>query len=360
MVKYKNQQIELDRLLSYVLESGASDLHLLVGKPPIVRIDSELVSIKDYSSYDQEDLEKLISALLDDSTKARLEEQRQVDFSYNLRNSARFSVNVYYQKGTMAAALRYIPSKIQTLEELNMPAQIGNFIKFRQGLVLIVGPNGHGKSTTMAAIVDMINHKRSGHIITIEDPIEYIFTPDKSIISQREVYQDAKSFVQAIRSTVREDVDVVMVGEMRDLESVSAAITVAETGHLVLATLHTNDAPQTIDRIIDIFPSHQQNQIRSQLANMLLGVVSQRLLPRIGGGRLPAVEIMMTNNAVKNLIREGKTYELYNVIHSGSAAGMISLDSSLANMVKQGLVKLEVAEGYSNSPEVFKSLVKRF
>ncbi|MCH8087320.1 MAG: Flp pilus assembly complex ATPase component TadA [Chloroflexi bacterium] len=212
MVKYKNQQIELDRLLSYVLESGASDLHLLVGKPPIVRIDSELVSIKDYSSYDQEDLEKLISALLDDSTKARLEEQRQVDFSYNLRNSARFRVNIYYQKGTMAAALRYISSKIQTLEELNMPAQIGNFIKFRQGLVLIVGPNGHGKSTTMAAIVDMINHKRSGHIITIEDPIEYIFIPDKSIISQREVYQDAKSFVQAIRSTFREDADVVMVG----------------------------------------------------------------------------------------------------------------------------------------------------
>jgi len=343
VVKYKNQQIELDRLLSYVLESGASDLHLLAGKPPIVRIDSELVPIKDYSVYDREDLEKLLSALLDDSTKARLEEQRQVDFSYNFRNSARFRVNIYYQKGTMAAALRYISSKILSLEELNMPIQIGNFIKSRQGLVLIVGPNGHGKSTTMAAIIDMINHQRSGHIITIEDPIEYIFVQDRSIISQREVYQDTKSFVQAIRSTVREDVDVVMVGEMRDLESISAAITVAETGHLVIATLHTNDAPQTIDRIIDIFPSHQQNQIRSQLASMLLGVVSQRLLPRIGGGRLPAVEIMMTNTAVKNLIREGKTYELYNVINTSRAAGMISLDSSLADLVKKGLVKLEVS-----------------
>jgi len=360
MAQHKNQQIEIDRLLSYALETGASDLHLLIGKPPIVRVDSELIAVNDYEVYDKEALEKLIDAFLDEKTKARLSKDRQVDFSYDFRNKARFRVNVYYQKGSPAGALRYIPSKIRTLEELNMPPQIGDLVKSKQGLILVVGPNGHGKSTTMAALIDMINHERNGHIITIEDPIEYIFVQDKSIISQREVYQDTESFVQAITSTVREDVDVVMIGEMRDLESISAAVTVAETGHLVVATLHTNDAPQTIDRIVDIFPSHQQNQIRSQLANMLIGVVSQRLLPRVGGGRLPAVEIMIANTAVQNLIREGKSYELYNVIHTSGALGMVSLDNSLANLVKQGLVKMEHAQGYAKDQDTFKTLVRRF
>lgn len=359
---YKNQEAELERLLAYVLESNASDLHLLVGKPPIVRIDSQLSPISDYQIYDAEEIEKLLAGLIEESEfrKRQMQEKKQVDFSYDFKGQARFRVNVYYQKGTMAGAFRHIPTKIRTIQELNLPPQIENFAKHRQGLVLFVGPTGHGKSTTLAALIDVINHTRTEHIITIEDPIEYLFTQDKSIISQREVYQDTDNFSHAIRSTLREDVNVVMVGEMRDLESIATTITVAETGHLVFATLHTNDAAQTIDRVIDVFPAHQQNQIRSQLSNILLGVVSQRLLPRIGSGRVPAVEIMLSNNAVKNVVREGRTFELSNIIHTSLKDGMISLDRALADMVRKGLIKLDDALAYANNEEMFKSLVKRF
>lgn len=276
------------------------------------------------------------------------------------KDRARFRVNVYYQKGTLAAALRHIPQKIKSLAELNLPVDLEAFTKHRQGLVLFVGPTGHGKSTTLAALIDIINHSRAEHIITIEDPVEYLFIQDKSIISQREVYQDTEAFATAIRATLREDVNVVMVGEMRDLESIATTITVAETGHLVFATLHTNDAPQSVDRIIDVFPAHQQNQIRSQLASILLGVVSQRLLPRIGGGRVPISEIMVANNAVRNVIREGRTYELANIIHTSAHDGMISLDRSLADAVKKGLVKLEDGLAYAIDQDLFKSLIRRF
>lgn len=357
---YKNLEAELDQLLSYVLETNASDLHLLAGKPPVIRVDSILSSVPDYPVYDEERLESMILVLLNDFQKSQLQKNRQMDFSYNFKEQARFRVNVYYQKGTLAAALRHIPSKIHTLQELGLPNGLLEFTKFRQGLVLFVGPTGHGKSTTLAALLDHINHTRAEHIITIEDPIEYLFTPDKSIISQREVFLDTGGFPTAIRATLREDVNVVMVGEMRDLESISTTITVAETGHLVFATLHTNDAPQTIDRIVDVFPSHQQNQIRSQLANVLVGVVSQRLLPRVGGGRIAAVEVMHSNTAVRNVIREGRTYELPNIIHTGSSDGMVSLDKSLADFVKKGLVKLEDGMAYASNPDLFKSLVKRF
>lgn len=357
---YKNQEIELERLLAYVLETDASDLHLVVGKPPMVRVDSKLTAVPGYQVYDAEALEKLISVLLNDIRQKQFQEKKQVDFSHAFKGSARFRVNIYQQKGTMAGAFRHIPSKIRTIEELNVSEKIMDFTKYRQGLVLMVGPTGHGKSTTLAALIDSINHTRSEHIITIEDPIEYLFVQDKSLISQREVYQDTFGFAPAIRATLREDVNVVMVGEMRDLESIATTITVAETGHLVFATLHTNDAPQTIDRIIDVFPAHQQNQIRSQLANILLGVVSQRLLPRIGGGRIPALEIMLSNTAVKNVIREGRTYELANVIHTSSDEGMVGLDRSLVDLVRKGLVKLEDGLAFSNNEELFKSLVKRF
>lgn len=360
MTVYKNQEVEMEKLLAHVLEADASDLHLLAGKPPMLRVDSLLNPISGYSAFDDETLEKLLMAILTDFHKTQLKEKKQVDFSYSYKGDARFRVNVYYQKGTLAAALRHIPSKIRTLEELNLPPELGQFAKLRQGLVLLVGPTGHGKSTSLAALIDIVNHTRPDHIITIEDPIEYLFTQDKAIISQREVYLDTEGFPQAIRATLREDANVVMVGEMRDLESIGTTITVAETGHLVFATLHTNDAPQTVDRIIDVFPAHQQSQIRSQLANILVGVISQRLVPRIGGGRLPGVELMMSNTAVKNVIREGRTYELPNIIHTSMNDGMISLERHLSDLVRKGLVKMEDGLAYANNPELFKSLVRRF
>lgn len=346
--------------MAYVLETGASDLHLVVGKPPVVRIDSLLTSISGEAVLDSEKVEDLVGVILQDMQKKILAEKKQVDFSYDFKGNARFRVNVYYQKGTLAAAMRFIPNKIRTLEELGVPAQLADFTSHKEGLILFVGPTGHGKSTTLAALIDIINHSRAEHIITIEDPIEYVFTPDKAMVSQREILLDASSFPEALRATLREDVNVILIGEMRDLESISTAITVAETGHLVFATLHTNDAPQTVDRIIDVFPAHQQNQIRSQISNILVGVVSQRLLPRVGGGRVPAVEIMLTNNAVRNVIREGRTYELPNIIHTSGAEGMISMDKSLADLVRKGLVKLEDGLAYSINQDLFKSLVRRF
>ena len=357
---YKNQEAELERYMSYVLETGASDLHFVVGKPPVVRVDSSLTSITGEDVLDSEKIEALVGVLLGDLQKKILAEKKQVDFSYDFKNNARFRVNVYYQKGTLAAALRFIPNKIRTLEELGLPTVLGDLTAHKEGLILFVGPTGHGKSTTLAALIDIINHTRADHIITIEDPIEYIFTPDKAMVSQREVLLDAPSFPDALRATLREDVNVILIGEMRDLDSISTAITVAETGHLVFATLHTNDAPQTVDRIIDVFPAHQQNQIRSQISNILVGVVSQRLLPRVGGGRIPAVEIMLTNNAVRNVIREGRTYELPNIIHTSTQEGMISMDKSLADLVRKGLVKLEDGLAYSANQDLFKSLVRRF
>lgn len=359
MTSYKNQSAELEKLLFKVLETDASDLHLIAGKPPIIRVDSSLLAATDHGVLDGENIEAIVRPILSAFQSEQLEKKKQVDFSYAFKDRARFRINLYYQKGTLAGAFRHIPSKIKTLEELYLPEALANFTNHRQGLVLFVGPTGHGKSTSLAALIDIINHNRAEHIITIEDPIEYLFTQDKSIISQREVFQDTEGFATAIRATLREDVNVVMVGEMRDLESISTTVTVAETGHLVFATLHTNDAPQSIDRIIDVFPAYQQNQIRSQLASILVGVVSQRLLPRVGGGRIVAAEIMISNNAVRNVIREGKTYELQNIIHTSSQEGMIGLDRSLADLVRKGLVKLEDGLAYANHQELFQSLVRR-
>lgn len=357
---YQNPEAEMTKLLEYVLEVDASDLHLLVGKPPTVRIDSKLIPIPGYGVLDADDLERILKVLLNEFRHNQLEQKKQVDFSYDFKGNARFRVNYYYQKSTLAGSFRHIPSKIRTLAELNLPEQLAEFTKSRQGLVLFTGPTGHGKSTTLAALIDIINHTRTEHVITIEDPIEYLFVQDKSLISQREVYQDAEAFDEAIRVTLREDVNVVMVGEMRDLESTATTVTVAETGHLVFATLHTNNAAQTVDRIIDIFPAHQQNQIRSQLSSILLGVVSQRLIPRIGGGRIVAVEVMYGTPAVRNVIREARTFELPNIIHTSGKEGMISLDHALADLVRRGQVKLDDGLAYANDAELFKSLVKRF
>jgi len=259
------------------------------------------------------------------------------------------------QKGSLALALRFIPHAIQSFDDLRLPSLLKTFADRKQGLVLVVGPTGHGKSTTLAALIEYINQTRTEHIITIEDPVEYVFTSNKSIIQQREVGSDTESFAQAIRATLREDANVVMIGEMRDLESMSAALTVAETGHLVLATLHTNSVSQTIDRIIDSFPAAQQQQVRSQVASILLGVISLRLIPKIGGGRVAALEVVIANDAVRNLIRENKTYEIVNVIHTGSKDGMISIDHYLAQLVLQNVIRLEDAKLYVQYADVFES-----
>ena len=355
---YKSTELEINKLLGLVLQKNASDLHLISGKPPTLHIDSHLIELKDYDVLSGATIASMIDVLLgSEDRRKQFKDNFELDFSYAYKDNVRFRVNVYLQKGYSAAALRLIASKIETIEELNLPPQIKKFTEYKQGLVLVVGPTGHGKSTSLAAMIDEINHTREENILTIEDPIEYVYIADRSLINQREVGQDTKSFGKALRSVLREDANVVLVGEMRDFESIATTITLAETGHLVFATLHTNDAAQTIDRIIDVFPAYQQNQTRSQLSSILLGVISQRLLPKIGGGRLPAVEIMLNNSAVSNVIREGKTYELPNIINTSMASGMISLDRSLAQMVQSGLIKSEDAILYASDPDSLRNLI---
>lgn len=357
---YKSTELEINKLLTLVLERGASDLHLIAGKPPTIRVDSALVELKDYEVLSGAAIGTMIDVLLNsDERRKEFREVREVDFSFSFKDNIRFRINAYFQKSFPAAALRLVPNKIKTVEELNLPAQLKNLVNYKQGLVLLVGPTGHGKSTTLASLIDMINHTRAENIVTIEDPIEYIYTQDKSMVNQREVGGDTQSFNRALRSVLREDANVVLVGEMRDLESIATTITIAETGHLVFATLHTNDAAQTIDRIVDVFPAYQQKQISAQLSAILISVISQRLLPKIGGGRLPAVEIMMNNNAVANVIRENKAYELPNIIHTSAAAGMISMDQSLAQLVASNQVALDDVIQYVNDEDTFNGLLKR-
>ena len=354
---YKSTELEVNKLLSIVMQRGASDLHLVAGRPPVIRVDTKLEELKEYDTLSGQAIAGMVDVLLgDNEKKERFKKEKELDFSFAYKDNIRFRVNAYYQKGYIAAALRHISNKIRTVEELNLSPAIKNFVNYTQGLILIVGPTGHGKSTTLAALTDLINHTRFDNIVTIEDPIEYVYVQDKSIINQREVGSDTTSFAKALRSVLREDADVVLVGEMRDLESIATTITLAETGHLVFATLHTNDAAQTVDRIIDVFPSNQQNQVRSQLANVLISVVSQRLLPKIGGGLVPAAEILLKNNAVSNVIREGRTFELSNMIHTGSSLGMTSLDRSLAELVKSNLIKIEDALLYASDPQTFQGL----
>ncbi len=350
---------KLEQLLTLTAQENASDLHFSVGRKPTLRIDGRLVPIVKEEVYTKEIIGGLIDALLPSDRKEEFLKNREVDFSYTLSDKARFRVNVYFQRGNMAASLRFIPYKIRTIEELNLPPVLHDFTKYTQGFVLVVGPAGHGKSTTLAALIDEINHKRTTHIITIEDPIEYIFIQDRSIIDQREVYSDTLSFHRALRSVLRQDPDVIMVGEMRDPETIQTAITAAETGHLVFSTLHTNSASQTIDRIIDSFPASQQAQIRTQLASTLVGIVSQRLVPRLNGGRVPACEVMITNSAIRNLIRDDKVYQIDLVIETSIQERMISLNRSLATLVKQSEISLETAQAYSLNPAELANLLAR-
>ncbi len=357
---YKSTELEINELLMQVLQRNASDLHLIAGKAPTLRVDSALVELKDYEVLSGNAIGALVDGLLGtDEKKKEFRDTKEIDFSFSFKDNIRFRVNAYYQKGYPAAALRLIPNRVKTIEELGLLPQLKDLVNYKQGLILVVGPTGHGKSTTLAALIDLINHTRAENIVTIEDPIEYVYLQDLSMVNQREVGYDTRSFAKALRSVLREDANVVLVGEMRDLESIATAITVAETGHLVFATLHTNDAAQTIDRIIDVFPAYQQNQIRSQLANILISVVSQRLLPKIGGGQVPAMEIMMNTTAVSNVIRENKTYELPNIIHTSSSERMVSLDQSLANLVKLGQVKVEDVLQFIVDHDTFEGLLRR-
>lgn len=349
---------KLDELLGYVINEDASDLHLGVGIYPTLRINSNLVPLISKDILTREEVEGIAFSLLSEKQRAEFEETGDIDLSISTKNNTRFRIGLYKQQGNLAMAMRLISSKVKSIEELGLPPIIKEFSKYNQGFCLIVGPSGHGKSTTLAALIDEINHTRSEHIVTIEDPIEYAFTQDKCIIDQREVGTDADSFSRALRACFREDADIVMVGEMRDLETIRTAVTAAETGHLIFATLHTNDAAQSIDRIVDIFPAHQQNQIRAQLASSLVGIISQRLIPRIDGGRIPAVEVMFANSAVKNLIRENKTYQLNLVIETSSDKGMVSLNKSLAGLVRHRIISIENAKLHSTDVSSLSLLIE--
>lgn len=347
MATAQSQDLRIELLLEDVIRKRASDLHLQVGLPPMLRIDGSLVPIPGQPVLDEEKVEKLVFAILDQDQQQILLKDKEFDFSFAFGDLGRFRVNAFHERGNLAAALRLIPNEIKTISELGMPQIINDFANYPRGLVLVTGPTGSGKSTTLAALIDKINTEKSHHIITIEDPIEFTHKSKKSVIVQREVHYDTYSFSAALRSSLRQDPDVVLIGEMRDLETISAAITIAETGHLVFATLHTNSAAQSIDRMIDVFPPHQQPQVRAQLANILMGICSQRLVPSIGGGRIVAAEVLVANPAVRNIIREGKSHQLDAVIQTGADQGMQSMDKTLVGLVQAGTVTFEEARNFA-------------
>lgn len=346
----------LDKLVEIVMKEGASDLHLSEGRSPVVRVAGQLRLIDTIPAFTQEDLHGLLDNLVTPEGKQAFLQTRELDFSYAHEDS-RFRGNGFFKQGMIAIALRLIPHRIKTIEELNLPPILETFTRKTQGFFLVVGPVGQGKSTTLAAMIQLINQERLEHILTIEDPIEYIYEPVKSIIDQREVRVDTKDFHTAMFSMFREDINVALVGEMRDPETISTAVTAAETGHLVFSTLHTNNAAQTIDRIIDSFPADQQSQIRMQLAGSLTGIFSQRLIPRISGGLIPAYELLINNSAVANLIRERRSHELNSVIETGSQLGMIDLNRSLAELVKAGEISVENAYRYSLNAKVLEKML---
>ena len=350
--------VKIETLLEACIKHGASDLHIQVGLPPILRIDGSLVPIPNTPILSTEIVDTLIFSTLDSMQRETLAKDKEFDYSFAFGEIARFRVNAFNEKGHLAAAFRLIPTKMPTIEELGMPQVISGFADYPRGLVLVTGPTGSGKSTTLAAIINKINSEKSVHILTIEDPIEFTHKSKRSLVAQREVHYDTYSFSRALKSALREDPDVVLLGEMRDLETISAAITIAETGHLVFATLHTNSAAQSVDRMIDVFPAEQQPQIRSQLAGILMAVCSQRLVPAIGGGRVCAAEIMVANTAIRSIIREGKTHQLDTAIQTGASEGMQTMDRTLAKLVQQGTVTYDSAREYAVDVREFERIVK--
>jgi twitching motility protein PilT len=346
----------IQELLQLTIKNNASDLHLLVGIPPSIRIDGTLRYLTTYDLLTKEKVEELVYSLMTPEQKELLLANKELDFSFGFGGGAygnlgRFRINAYFQRGYLAAALRFLPPMIRTLEQLEMPKICHQFAALRQGFVLVTGPTGHGKSSTLAAIINEININKAQHILTIEDPIEYVYPKGNSIMSQREMGTDTHSWSMALRSALREDPDVVLVGEMRDPETMAAALTIAETGHVVFATLHTNSASQSIDRIVDSFPDHQRSQVRVQLAATLKGIISQRLIPRITGGRTPAVEILLGSSAVASNIRDGKTHLIDSAIQTSKDVGMITLEDSLTQLVRSGQISLEIAKGFANHPD---------
>jgi twitching motility protein PilT len=350
--------MNLKIFLQNVVDSNASDLHLIAGLPPILRINGELTPIPTIGILTPDQISELLKEVLASEQVERLSVNKEIDFSLNFSEKGRFRVNAYTQKGSIAAAFRLIPIEVPNIDGLGLPKILHSFISLRQGLILVTGPTGHGKSTTLAAMINEINKTRASHIVTIEDPIEFIFRPEKSIISQREMRSDTHSWEIALRSVLREDPDVVLVGEMRDYETIAAALTVAETGHLVFATLHTNSAAQSIDRIVDVFPDEQQKQIRLQLSNTLEAVFSQRLIASPIKGRVVAYEVMLGTTAVKTAIREGKTHQIESILETSQEVGMSTIEKSLAALVKTGMVTMEVAESWSLRPEELSRLVR--
>lgn len=351
-----NYKKELEDLILLVIRENGSDLHLGVGRVPAIRVSGELIFLLKHPVLTKEDLVGLLGEILDEKKLATFMETQEMDFSFDFRGETRLRGNAFFQKGLISVAFRLVP-KIKTLAELRLPSIIADLARKKQGFFLVVGPVGQGKSTTLSAMVNLINNEQAKHIVTIEDPIEYLYTPNKSIINQREVGIDTKSFQDALKSVFREDVNVIMIGEMRGPDTISTAVTAAETGHLVLSTLHTNNASQTIDRIIDSFPAGQQDQIRTQLASSLLGIFSQRLIPRIAGGLVPAYELLLNNNAVANLIREKRTHEIDVVVETGMSQGMMDLNHSLLELVRAGEISIENAYQYSLNPKGLERMI---
>lgn len=350
--------IDIKSFLQMSVDLKASDLHLVVGVPPTLRIDGELVIIPNSGIMTPELMAEALKQVLNSEQFERLTVNKEIDFSLSFSEKARFRVNAYSQKGSLAAAFRRIPFDIPEIDSLGLPKIVHSFSTLRQGLVLVTGPTGHGKSTTLAAVINEINKNRTCHIITIEDPVEFVFKPQKSIVSQREMRSDTHSWQVALRSVLREDPDVVLIGEMRDFETIASAITIAETGHLVFATLHTNSAAQTIDRIVDVFPENQQVQVRMQLSSVLEAVFSQRLITALPNGRVVAHEIMTGTTAIKTAVREGKTHQIDSIIQTSSEAGMATLESSLAYLVKNNRTTLETAQSWSVRPEELNRLIR--
>lgn len=349
--------MEIQYLFSEAVRLEASDLHLVVGFPPMLRVSGTLVAIEGSNPLTADDTRAMLEATLTPEQRELLATNKELDYSLP-SPVGRFRVNAYHQKGTLAAAFRLIPARIKSIDELNLPAICHEFVKLRQGLVLVTGPTGHGKSTTLASMISVINQTRAAHIVTIEDPIEYVYPPGKSLVSQREMHGDTHVWHVALRSVLREDPDVVLIGEMRDFETIQSALTIAETGHVVFTTLHTNSASQTIDRIVDVFPENQQTQIKLQLSSVLEAVISLRLIPTSGGGRVPVAEILTATPAVRTLIRDGKTHQIDNVIQTSAEYGMVTLEAALAAAVKAGKVNFEVAAAYAVKPEELGRIMK--
>lgn len=347
----------LQQLLELTIARNASDLHLLVGQMPILRINGDLVPVMGSQVLEEKDIENMIWPILNPEQKEIILKNWELDLGLDFEGKARYRINVYKQKGTFAAAFRLIPRKIKTLEEIGLPPVLHSITELKQGLILVTGPTGHGKSTTLAAFINQINQMRSTHIVTVEDPIEFVYSGGKSIISQRELNSDTRSWSNSLKSVLREDPDVVLIGEMRDLETMAAAMTIAETGHLVFATLHTNSASQSIDRIIDVFPVNQQGQIRAQLAAVIEAVISQRLVPTINPGRVLAAELLFGTPALRAMIREGKNHLIDNLIQTSGEAGMRSMEAALAVLVREGRITVEVAQNYATRPQVMNKLL---